>query len=957
MLKNRLLLGAACAATLFGLGAPAVAQDQSIPETVVVTGSRLGTAGLNAPTPVTAVSAQDLQASAPSTIADALNNLPSLVQSGGQQNNSGSTSAGKNLLNLRGLGTTRTLILLDGMRFPSTSNTNAVDTNVLPQALVKRVDIVTGGASASYGSDAVAGAVNFVLDDHYTGIGVNFSSGVSQYGDNLELHGTGTFGTDMFAGRMHLIANVDYFDNFGAAGDSRPFRRVDPNAITTSATSTSYIFIPDLRTVGSFGGYVVSATAATSIAAASRTANQTALTGLQFDNGGNLVPYNPGTNNNGSFQSGGDGVNTAVTQDVSRPLRRRSAFLRDEFRITDDISFYVEGIYGHSDAEQNDGEFATGANAVAIHSDNPYLSAASAARVGALLGVTTPGATGGAGLGGGLSITKYFPYDPSTNPTANTIEYKNNDRTTTQVAAAGFDGALGQFEWGVSANYGYTREYTSTTNSLNLVNLKLAADATTNPNTGQIVCRDTLINPNDGCVPIDLFGTNNLTPAAINYITDHNPVFYDNLTSGGEAHINGPLFDLPAGPVSGALGGEFRRQRDVVLAGVNDANKVYQLGTVGVWQGGYDVTEGFTEIGIPLLKDMNLVKSLDANVAARITNYSSSGLAVTWKAGLVWKVSDPFLVRATVSRDIRAPNPNDLFSGGSQGTTNVTDPFNSNVADKGIRQVTIGNPLLKPERGTTITAGVTYTPEFIPGLSLTADYYDIRVAGVIAAPTTQNVINFCFQGNTFYCQFIQRNPPAPGAALGVITGVTVSSQNLNAQRTNGVDLEANYAVPADDWFSWWQGNLSLHTVANYLGINTTNVAGSLPTYAAGSLSAGSGEPHIRDQTTINYDIDQWSTYVQIRYIGPALWNAQYNNPLYNNPFTTTNFNHVNTATYFDTQETFHINPNMNVYLNIQNLFNLQPQFSFANSNYAQTTDEALYDQVGRMFRIGIRIKY
>src|ERR1700761_4132243 len=180
VLKNRLLLGAGCFAVLSGICGSAFAQDDTtVPETVVVTGSRLGAqAGLHTPTPGTAVSATDLQAAAPSNIADALNQLPSMVQSGGQQNNAGSTSTGKNLLNLRGLGTTRTLVLLDGLRFPSTQNTNTVDTNVLPQALVKRVDIVTGGASASYGSDAVAGAVNFVLDDNYEGVGAAFSTGV-----------------------------------------------------------------------------------------------------------------------------------------------------------------------------------------------------------------------------------------------------------------------------------------------------------------------------------------------------------------------------------------------------------------------------------------------------------------------------------------------------------------------------------------------------------------------------------------------------------------------------------------------------------------------------------------------------------------------------------------------------------------------------------------------------------
>ncbi|HEY4276189.1 MAG TPA: TonB-dependent receptor [Rhizomicrobium sp.] len=898
-------------------------------ETVVVTGSRLGTAGVNTPTPVTAVAADVLQASAPSNIADALNNLPSMLQSGGQQNNSGSTSTGKNLLNLRGLGRTRTLVLLDGMRFPSTQNDNTVDVNVLPQALVKRVDIVTGGASASYGSDAVAGAVNFVLNNSYEGIGGQLSGGISQYGDNEEVHANVNFGHSFLGGRLHVLGSVDYIDNYGAAGDSREFRRTDANVIASPATggyTTTFTGIPNLRSVSSFGGYV-------SAAAGGSAAQRALFTNLQFNNAGQLVPYNPGTVNDGSFQNGGDGVNTAIIQDLSRPLRRRSAFLRGEYDFSDDTSAFLQWIYGHSDAEQNDGEFAVGANALTIRPDNPFLSPALATQL------QTAGVTS-------LTVTKYFPYNTAASDPG-TIEYKNNDRMTTNVVMTGVNGKFGQFSWGASAQYGYTREYTSSTQALNLVNLALAADATRNAS-GQIVCRSTLTNPNNGCVPANIFGTNNLSDSAISYFTDHNPIVFDNETESAEFHVNGPIFELPAGPVAAAVGGEYRRQRDVVIANALSVAKVFQLGTVQPWQGGYDVTEGFAEAEFPILADLSFAKSLDLNLAARETNYSIGGAVTTWKAGLVYKLNDDVTFRTTVSRDIRAPNPSDLFNAGAQGTTNVIDPFNGNVQDRGIRQGSVGNTALKPERGTTITGGVAYTPSWAEGLSLTVDYYDIRVAGVIATPATQSVINFCFEGNNLYCQFIQRN------SAGVITGVTVSNQNLNAQRTNGVDLEADYNVPADDWFDWWKGNLTVRTVANYLGLLTTGIPGSQSVYNAGNI--GFGTPHWRGQMNINYDLDAWSTFLQVRFIGAGLWNNLYNNPTVS-PYQTTDFNNVNTATYFDLQETYHFNDNLAVYLNIQNVFNLQPQFAPSNSNYAQTTNEGLYDQIGRMFRVGVRFNY
>jgi iron complex outermembrane receptor protein len=945
MLKKALLMGAAwgavCCYTASALAQTATAQNDATAqsaetagsgETVVVTGTRLGVAGINTPTPVTAVSSDQLQASAPSNLADALNNLPSLVQSGGQQNNAGSSSTGKNLLNLRGLGTTRTLILLDGERFPSTQNTNTVDINVLPQALVQRVDIVTGGASASYGSDAVAGAVNFVLNDHYEGFGATLIGGATGYGDNKEIHGTANFGTSFLSDHLHVIGSLEYFDNFGVPGNARPFRVTDANVIvapTGAGFSTTYIGIPNLHGVGSYGGFVSGATGGAAAA-------QAKFVDTQFNNAGQLIPYNEGTDFDGSYQSGGDGVDTSVNQDISRPLRRRTAFLRSEYEFNSDLSGYVEGLYGHTDAEQNNSEFAVGANALTISTANPYLAPSLATSLAAS-GITS------------LTVTKYFPYYPSESTAqSDSFEYKNNDRTTTQVAIGGFNGKLGRFSWGVSGTYGYTREYTSSTNDLDLPALQQAANVVTNPATGQPTCASTLTNPTNGCVPIDIFGTNNLSQSAINYITGTNPVVYDNQTEGAAAHITGELFNLPAGPVAGALGGEFRRQRDVVMSNALGLAQAWQLGTVQPWIGGYDVSEGYTELDFPILANDPWAESLDIDLAARETDYSTSGAVTTWKVGSVYKPIDEVTIRATVSRDIRAPNLSELFTVGAQGTTNVTDPLMNNAQDKGIRQVTTGNPNLKPERGTTFTAGVAYEPAWLPGLTATVDYYDIRVEGVIASPTTQNVINFCASGSTSYCQYVTRN------SAGTITQVTVPSLNLTSLHTNGVDIEADYNIPAEDWFGWWKGNLSVRTIANYLGLLTTQNPGAQTLYNAGSI--GNSTPHWKVLSGINYDLGDWSTFLQVRYVGAGIWNPTYNDPNYT-PYQTTNFNLVNSATYFDVQETYHIGKAMQIYLNVQNVFNLQPQFSPSNASNAQTTNEALYDQLGRMFRVGIKYNY
>ena len=923
ILKNRLLMGASCAVALMSLAGAARAQEAQTPETVVVTGSRLGAAGINAPTPVTAVSATDLEKAGPANLGDALNVLPSLTQTGGQQTNIGAHNTGKNILNLRDLGTTRTLVLMDGIRFPSTETSNTVDIDMIPQALVKRVDVVTGGASASYGSDAVAGVINFVLNDHFEGFKAKLSGGTSEYGDNLEAQGSITGGVALLGGRLHLIGSAEYFDSFGVPGTGRAIRRTDPNVVQgPPGSATTNILVPDLRSVTSFGGYVAGAVGGTAAANAS-------VTGLQFNAAGQLVPYNTGMPLTSSYQSGGDGVNTAQQQDIQRPLRRRTAFLRGEYTLSDDLSFYVEGLWGHKDGQQNDGESATSSHAVSVGVDNPFLAPATAAQLKAL-GIKT------------LTVSKYFQQDE--------FHFKEDERETTQLVQTGFNGTLwNRFNWGASGTYSYSREYDIAPGDLNWTNLALAADVTTAPGTGAAICRSTLTSPANGCVPANIFGSYNLSPGAIKYITGDNPVVYDFENEGAEVHIDGPLFDLPAGPVSGALGGEFRRLRDTVISNPLGIAKVFQLGPVAPWQGGYDVTEGFFELGVPLLKDLPLIESLNLNLAGRETAYSTSGDATTWKVGLVYKPISDVTVRGTVSRDIRAPNPSELFTAGSQGSGNVNDPFNGNITVRNITTTSTGNPNLKPEKATTVTAGVVYTPSFVPGLSLTADFYDIQVYGVIASPSTQNIVNFCYQGATAYCSSVIRN------GAGTITSVVSSNLNLNSLRTNGVDLEADYAVPAADWFDWWQGDLSLRTFSSYLGLLTTLSPGAQAVYQAGDLK--SAAPHWRVVSTASYKLGNWSTFLQMRFIGAGVINRQYNDPTVV-PYQTANFNHVNGAFYFDFQETYQLTERFSTYINVHNLFDLPAPLSPTNStNYSQPIIQPLYDQVGRMFRMGVKYDY
>ncbi len=920
-LKSCFQLSAACALVLLCVPGLAHAQAELEVETIEATGSRITQAGLDTPTPVTALTAVELRAVSAATIADALNTLPSLTQTGGQQSNIGAVNTGKNILNLRGLGTTRTLILMDGMRFPTTETTNTVDVDVLPQALVRRVDIVTGGASASYGSDAVAGVVNFILDNTFEGVEGKLGGGTSEYGDNLEFQVSGSAGKSFFGGRLHVIASGEYFDSFGIPGDAREIRRIGPNVVAgPPGSATNLILVPELRTVSSFGGYVASATGGTAAARA-------AVTGLQFSNTGQLIPYNRGTVLSGSYQSGGDGVNTGILQDIGRPLRRRSAFLRAQYEINDDVTISAALLWGHKIAQQNDGLSATGSRGVTIGADNPFLAPATAASLRAA-GITS------------LGLTKYFRLDE--------FLFKNDQRTTTNMATVGLKGKLGSFDWGASAVYGYAKQRHYGTNDLNWDRFPLAADATTNA-AGVAVCRSTLTNPANGCVPANIFGSYNISQSSINYFTGQNPLGYAFETEGAEAHISGPLFELPAGPVFGAAGVEYRRQRATVTSTPESAAGSYQLGSTQPWAGGYDVSEGFVEIGVPLVSDASFARSIDLNLAIRETYYSTSKWTMSWKAGIVYKLDDEINFRTTYSRDIRAPNPSELFTAGSQGTGNVNDPFNGNVTVRNITTLSTGNTALKPEKGVTFTAGVGYSPMWLPGFSLTVDYYDIIVKDVLASTGAQNIVNFCFQGAAEYCPFVRRN------GAGTITGVVSAQLNQNSLRTNGVDLEMAYTVPAAEWFDWWQGDLSVRSFTRYLGLMTSIAPGAAPVRTAGELR--SANPYWQGTAMVNYSLGNWSTFLQVRYFGAGKINKQYNDPTLV-PYQTANFNTAGFEAYLDLQQTYRINDNISVSLNIRNLLDTDPMLTPTNStNYSQTTIQPLYDQVGRMFRASVRFDY
>jgi len=933
---RRMLLGCGVSAWVLStcmMGAPALAQqappesqpDASVVDEVVVTGSRIAASGYTTPTPVTALSSNELSRVSPSTAAEALRSLPALTNTSGTQRNSGSSGGGQSFLDLRGLGATRTLTLLDGRRFVATNVTGSVDANLIPSALLERVEIVTGGASAAYGSDAVSGVVNFILNRKFEGFKGNLQYGQTSHGDNQEKLVNLAAGHGFANGRGHAIGSFEYYRNKGIPGGSRDWARAGyqvisiPGAAGTEASPTQDLRA-NVRLVTSYAGLILNGVGGTAAANAS-------FRGITFNPDGSPRPFDFGTLTSTGTQVGGDGVDNAAIQQINRPLDRKSLFFHVNYDVTDNLQVFAEGNYGavHSDYINgpNVHNSASAQTAyITIRRDNAFLPASIRDQMIAS-GVT------------GLTMTRWDLEDGKT--------HTDNQNYTTRLVT-GFDGRLGNWatsgyvEWGQNRN----KNIVKTTN--NIFNFALAVDAVVNPANGQIVCRSTLTNPGNGCVPFNPFGVGAPSAAALAYVNADSPARTRNRETAAGWNISGPLFSNWAGEVSLAAGLEYRKESSVVTSDALSLQGAYKIGNQQPWSGSYNIKEAYAETVVPLLKDVTLAKSLELNAAIRRADYSTSGPVTTWKVGFSYKPIDDLRVRYTRSRDIRAPNLNELFTTGRQTVASVNDPFKGNVLVSNISSLTTGNASLQPEEADTLTYGVVYQPSWWRGVTMSVDYYDIEIAGAIATVANQTIVDQCFAGVADLCALITRD------AAGNIIKFQNAPVNYSSLKTSGIDIEATYNVPVDEWADWWKGKLTLRGVATYADRFVTAAPGLVTTDTAGSVVGN--QPHWRSQLQGSYTLDRLSVTLIGQYIGGGVYDVT-------KTAKQLGLRETSGQTILSGQISYDL-PQLGdgqVYLNVRNLLDKDPPVAPTAGNLAVNTNPTLYETYGRMIRVGLRFKY
>ncbi|MBN9320345.1 MAG: hypothetical protein BGN86_05830 [Caulobacterales bacterium 68-7] len=917
-------------------------------EEVVVTGTRLTAAGFTAPTPVTVIGAAEVQAKGGATLAEFVKDTPAFRTPVGQsQNSNGAQSAGKATLALRGLGASRTLTLVNGRRHVPDGTGNVFDSNLIPTSMIDRVDVVTGGASAAYGSDAVAGAVNIILKNRYEGFSADLRYGISQRGDAVEMNPSFIMGKSFFDDRLHVVFGGDYIDNRGTGTMYvRDWGKKEPGFLTIAASA-----IPNRVALGLpaniFSNYVE-----TSAYNDQGMITSGPLRGTVFNGGGLTSTFNYGTINGGTEMINPAQTNYGSVENpdgfLRAPYKRHAYLARAEFDFTPDIVGFAQLQFAEFlPFGRSFGARIPNFSNYPVLITNPFLPPQVVAAMQA------------------NNLTS-FNYSATRHADLGSIKSRN--RTDTLQWDFGLKGkAFEKWDWDLGVGIGRANFVPKLIDTPRTADFFQSAYVVSGPN-GQPVCGPVATNPyfnaqnaitkalllanlSPGCVPFNIFGSNiEYNEAAKRYYNSASNADFEFEQYDIAFNIAGAPFELPAGPVALAAGLEWRKDTLSSLNSVDGQRGALMNQNYSLFSGEVKVFEGYAEAGVPLLADKPFVQALDLNGAVRRTDYSTSGAVTTWKVGFTWDVNDMLRLRATRSHDIRAPNINELFNPGSEGNPNVVNRLTGGSGF--IKSNTVGNPNLAPEIGETVTAGVVFQPRWAwaEGVRIAVDWYDIELKGAIATLSAQDILDdLLLRGNTAWEPFVVRD----GTSLG-FSRVNATQLNLNAMRTNGVDIEIAYRVPLADLPLSLPGNLNLRAIGSW-----TDDARSITSTGVDIDSAGTiTNPEWSWNVTGVYNLDRFSANLQVRYVNKMKYSATLVGPDDPN-YNIANSNSVNRnlwpeALLFSTGASYIVQDNgarkVQVYGNIDNLLDKTPPI-------VAITSQGPYDLIGRAFKIGVRLTY
>lgn len=831
-------------AAVFAQDAAGAADDR---DEVYVTGSRIARPALDAPAPVTSIDAANIQRSGETNLVELLNEVPALV---GSVDNDDSTNAaigstGLNTLNLRNLGSNRTLVLVNGRRHVGGSgSTTAVDVNTIPVDLIERVDVLTSGTSSIYGADAVTGVVNFILKDDFEGLAVRGQGGLTpDHGDAENYFGSIAAGKNFAGGRGNVVFSFEYSNESGIDADDRDF--ASEGLFTLLDNPDFDANGPDVRQQVFFQDATIAFASPQGAVAIDFFDGFDLL----FDFEGDGDPYDLGQSITFRNSIGGSATRVSdFTGSLTSDIERFVGNINTRYDFNDNVRGFLELKFAQVESSSQ-GSPAFNDLIPILVNENPFV----------------PQVIADAATAAGAD-TVFISHDSfelgRRGEEIRRRTYRVAGGLETTILPDTFDN-LG-FDFNVV--YGRTDERFIATNNLVLDRFYAALDAVVDPNTGQPTCRTNLDpsalppqiplpgglgflgffdafntevtptnfgttpfftpGPNSGCQALNLFGLGNASQAAIDFVNDDSlreARIEQLVVTATLAGDTSGVFELPGGPIGFAAGVEFRDEESQDTPPIIDTQGLTFGNGIFPTVGDYNVIEGYAEVSAPILVDKPFAKLLRIDGAVRVSDYSTIGSTLAWHAGGVYSPFDDLRIRGTYSIAVRAPNIGELFSPQNQGFFLPDDPCDvDNIplgADPGLRAANCaailtplgvdsttfqgddilnatfggligGNPDLSEEKARTWTAGFVYQPDWLKGFSFSADYFRINITDGIITPASQDVVDQCVDLATIvnpFCDLIERR------ADGGLSFLEVIPVNVASFETSGVDYEINYA--------------------------------------------------------------------------------------------------------------------------------------------------------------------
>jgi len=907
---------------------------------VVVTGSRIARSALEQPAPIEVITPAAIEQSGFSNAGDILNQYSQFgVGTGLSTNQAGyNTDAGATFLNLRGLGTNRTLVLVDGLRRVSGgSSSSAVDLSTIPANMIERIEVITGGASSIYGADAVSGVVNIILKHHAEGLEINARSGISSRGDNATESVSATYGQGL-QDRGEFTFGISWNRETSLAAESRPWDKSYncdfPNANVTASNPYTNVEYFGCRFPNTTYG------SAFYIGNTQYTVNQDgSLRPVQ--NGARPLSY-LGT-------GGGDGFNN---QDFLL-LRPQFSVLASQLhfgydvgagiKLSEDVQFsYTNTSFPVQPA------FDYG---LTIDASNPYIPAAALALMGQ---------NGMTSLSVGRTDTDQRQFT------------RVNDRYTFD-AVTRLDGRLGDdFKWMAFYDYGQYNNDSQFQNERIKSRYLQAIDVIAGPN-GPICADPTAVAA--GCVPLNLFGPNLATQAALNYFLYTSQTRIVNTMAVTGAQLTGTVWHLPAGPLGVSAGVEYRKESQTVVAdGLGTEGLLFSTYSPSSYAN-FNVKEAFMETVVPILKDVPFVKALEGEAAIRYSDYNTIGNTTAWKLAAQWAPTEDVRFRVTRSKSVRAPNLTELFSpGGTSTFTGYYDPCSAvyinagsstraancaklgvpanyvdPLAAEGRAELVTGNASLTAETAKSWTVGAVITPRWVPHFTWTIDWWDIDIASAINTLPAQQIINGCVDGatlNAALCSLIQRGGgnSAGGNVSNAITNLFLEPLNIGVLQAAGVDTTAAYLFDLPSHLFNTANQLTVALDGSYTMKNNSVVDANNPSnviHSAGDYTL----PKVRSNLTTTFAASPFSISAKVRYIGKSKVDVTYA-PLFSND------NNVASRTYLDLYATYQLASNVKVSAGMNNTFDTAPP----QTATTYTGTSTLFDVLGRYFFLQLSAK-